>query len=65
MTEEKKHWLAGKPSNNSKPIDDKAVSFIHARCKTSDKAEWVRESRAKGMKLTEWLVETLNAAIKK
>lgn len=65
MSEEKKHWLAGKPSNNTKLSENKAESFIHARCKTSDKAAWVRESRAKGMKLTEWLVDILNAAVKK
>lgn len=65
MTDEKKHWLAGKPSNNTKAAGDKAESFIHARCKTSDKAAWVHEARSKGMKLTEWLIDTLNASIKK
>lgn len=64
-TEEKKHWLAGKPSNNTKPSYEKAESFIHARCKQSDKAAWVKESRDKGMKLTEWVIDKLNASVKK
>lgn len=48
--------------NAAKPDEAKAVSFIHARCKTSDKAAWVKAAGAQGLKLTEWIVNTLNKA---
>lgn len=43
---------------------DKAESFIHARCKTEDKAKWVRAAREEGMKLTEWIIKNLNKEVK-
>ena len=51
--------------NAAKPDKDKAESFIHARCKGSDKAAWVKAASAKNMKLTEWITETLNKSINK
>lgn len=54
-----KHGMTGK-INAAKPEDQKASSYIHARCLRSDKAAWVRESQKRGMKLTEWIVQTLN-----
>ncbi len=50
--------------NAVKPDEDKAESFIHARCKGSDKAAWVKAANAKNMKLTEWITETLNNSVK-
>lgn len=65
MEESKTHGLTGKPSNNSKPDGNKAESFVHMRCIRADKGAWVHAARTKGMKLTEWIIQTLNAAIKK
>ena len=48
--------------NTSKPEVDKATSFIHARCKSSDKGAWVHAAQDEGLKLTEWIVKTLNNA---
>lgn len=62
---DKPHHLVGKPSNNSKADGNKAESFVHMRCFKSDKGAWVHAAREKGMKLTEWIIQTLNAAIKK
>jgi len=62
--ENKPHGLTGKPSNATKPDDQKAESYIHARCARSDKAGWVKAAQSKGMKLTEWIVSVLNAAAK-
>ncbi len=59
MEEEKKHGLTG-IRNAAKPAEKKSESYIHARCKTSDKAGWVRAAKVKNMKLTAWIVETLN-----
>jgi len=36
------------------------VSYIHAQCKTRDKARWVKAARSEGVKLTEWIVNKLN-----
>ena len=62
--EDKPHGLKGRPSNAAKPPDQKAESFIHARCTSSDKAGWVKAAQSKGMKLTEWIVSVLNEAVK-
>ena len=49
----------------AKPIDELANSYIHARCKAQDKAAWVKSAQSEKLKLTEWIVKTLNmAAIK-
>jgi hypothetical protein len=45
-----------------KPMEDKATSFLHVRCSPSDKAGWVRA--AKGGKLAQWVVKSLNEAAK-
>ena len=56
------------PNNGNKYAvkddSDKATSFIHARCKQSDKANWVRTAQVEGLKLTEWIVKTLNNNIR-
>jgi predicted HicB family RNase H-like nuclease len=65
MSTTKPHGLIGKPSNNTKAPEDKAESFIHARCKTSDKAAWVKAAQAKKLKLAEWVNAVLNDAAKK
>ncbi|MCW5597656.1 MAG: hypothetical protein KIT80_23420 [Chitinophagaceae bacterium] len=40
-------------------------SHIHAQCLTSDKAMWVKAAQSKKMKLTEWIITTLNKEIEK
>jgi len=47
----------------AKTPEDKAESHIHARCKQSDKAAWVKAAQASNMKLTEWIIYTLNNKI--
>jgi hypothetical protein len=39
-------------------------SHIHALCKTRDKAAWVKAAQSQGLKLTDWIIKTLNAASK-
>lgn len=64
MNKDKPHGLTGN-KNAAKPPDQKAESFIHARCKTSEKSAWVKAAQAKKMKLTEWIVSVLNKEIEK
>lgn len=50
-------------SVQSWPISDRAVSaesLIHLRVPAATKARWVRESRAAGMRLTDWLVSRID-----
>lgn len=61
--ENKPHGLTGN-KNAAKPDDQKAESYIHARCTSSDKAGWVKAAQSKGMKLTKWIVSVLNEAAK-
>lgn len=42
-----------------------ATSYIHARCRPEDKASWIAAAKSEGMKLTEWIVSTLNHATKR
>ncbi len=49
-------------NNAKKSDDDKASSFIHARCTPAEKAVWVRRANAENLKLTEWIIKNLNAA---
>jgi uncharacterized protein (DUF1778 family) len=58
--ETKPHGMTGK--RNAAKDDSSATSFIHARCKPQDKAIWVRAAQAEGLKLTEWIVQRLNAS---
>jgi uncharacterized protein (DUF1778 family) len=52
-----------KPGNtNAQRGESAATSFIHARCMPGDKAVWVRAAQAEHLKLTEWIVKTLNSA---
>lgn len=57
-----KHWNDGN-TYAAKSSSEKSESYIHARCKTGDKAKWVKQARKNNMKLTEWIVQTLNKSI--
>lgn len=41
--------------------EEGATSFLHLRCKPSDKARWVRTSSGQGG-LSEWAIKVLNEA---
>lgn len=58
------HGNTGK-KNAEKPEDDRASSFIHARCRPADKAAWIKCAQSNGMKLTDWIVKNLNSAAMK
>lgn len=62
MDDSKPHGNTGK-QYALKPDEEKAESHIHARCKQSDKAQWVRASRGEGLKLTEWIIKNLNEKV--
>ena len=59
MPETKNHWNKGK-QHALKPAHDRSESFIHARCKSSDKIRWKLAAEKEGLKLTEWIVKNLN-----
>lgn len=48
--------------NAVKPEAEKATSFLQGRCKSSDKAMWVKQAQLRGMKLMPWVIQTLNLA---
>lgn len=57
------HGMIGK--TNAQKGDVALDSRIFSRCKSSDKSAWVRAAISKKMKLTEWIIATLNDAVKK
>ena len=53
-----------KPCNtNAQRGTEAATSYIHARCTPQDKAGWVKSAQAENLKLTEWIVKTLNSMV--
>ena len=58
MTDEKKGNFGNQ--YGLKDPEFKSDSYIHARCLTADKSRWVKAAQSQGMKLTEWIVTTLN-----
>jgi hypothetical protein len=50
-------------NNNAQRGTEAATSYIHARCVGSDKAAWVKAAQAENLKLTEWIVKTLNGIV--
>jgi hypothetical protein len=58
--------MTKQPASRGRPHkqdDDKSDSYIHARCKSSDKAMWVKSAQAKKIKLTEWIIGNLNKCV--
>ena len=51
--------LAGN-KNAVKTEDEKATSTLVARVRPEDKARWVKAALSCQMKLTEWIIKTLN-----
>lgn len=58
--EKVEHGLKGKAGNRTLPEDQKASTWLQARCKPSDKAKWVKAAQANRMKLAQWVTEKLN-----
>ncbi len=54
-----KHGNIGK-RNAVKTEDNKATSNIYARCKKADKDSWETAAYNENIKLSEWVVKTLN-----
>jgi len=44
----------------AKPDEDRATSFLHIRCKRSDKSKWVKQAHPG--KLSQWVINKLNEA---
>ncbi len=60
MEEQKKRGAPiGSQNRLGKTKDDGATSFLHIRCKPSDKAKWVHASQENGG-IAAWVVKTLN-----
>jgi len=55
---EKKHPLVGN-QNASKGHG----AHLHMRCKPREKSAWVKQSQRENLKLTEWVIKTLNSAV--
>lgn len=49
--------------NAVKQQEIKAESILNIRCKTADKAAWVRAAKKEESKLTEWVIKNLNASL--
>lgn len=49
----------GQPNNKNAVKDDGKTSHLHIRVTPEQKAAWVKA--AAGKKLSEWVIETLNA----
>lgn len=45
-------------------MEHEKETYIHAKCKKSDKSEWINAAKSEKLKLTEWVVKTLNQATK-
>ena len=57
------HGMIGK--KNALKGDVALDSRIFSRCKSSDKGAWVAAAIENKLKLTEWIIKTLNEAVKK
>lgn len=49
-------------SNNKKTT---ATQFLHARCTEQNKTAWTQAAQRSGLKLTQWIVKTLNKEAEK
>jgi predicted HicB family RNase H-like nuclease len=50
--------------NAQKSTEGKADAFLHIRCLPNDKNKWVQHAQQNNLKLSEWITQTLNKAIK-
>ena len=55
--------MAAKTGNKNALKEVKRESYIHASCFSADKAKWVKTAQRHNLKLTQWIVKTLNNAV--
>lgn len=48
--------------NAAKNPEDKSSAYLHIRCMPDDKNKWTKAAQADDLKLSEWIVATLNKA---
>lgn len=58
--ENQKH--GNQDNSNAQKASEPATSHINARVTPTNKAGWVKQAQRENLKLTEWIVKTLNAA---
>ena len=58
---DKPHGNTGK--KNALKGDDVADAYLHIRCTKAQKGEYIKASRSKGLKLTQWALEHLDKII--
>lgn len=56
----KKHGMTG--HQNALKADEPASSVLTVRVTPSDKAQWVKAAQRENLKLSEWVIKTLNGA---
>lgn len=54
-----------KNKSNAQHGDEPKSSFLHIRVTHQQKAEWVKQAQARGMKLSEWVLEKLETSVKR
>lgn len=54
--------LDGRPPRNGGASN--STSRLHIECASKDKAGWVKTAKSDGMKLSKWVIKTLNDASK-
>ncbi len=60
-----KHGLTGRTSNRWKGKEAEKTAGFSGRCSPEDKARWQAAADASGLKLGQWINDTLNAATEK
>lgn len=45
-------------------MEDEKETYIHAKCSKSDKSSWIKAAKSKNLKLTEWVIKSLNNSVK-
>lgn len=50
---------------NAQHEDEPKDSFLHIKVTNQQKAKWVKQAQARGMKLSEWVLEKLETSIKR
>lgn len=54
--------LSPQPGPGRPKGEDNLDAVVHLRCKRSDKGRWVLAARKRGMTLSKWIIERLNAS---
>lgn len=46
-------------------MEHEKETYIHAKCNKSDKSAWINAAKSQKLKLSDWVIKTLNQSIKK